>query len=103
MQHGLANHICTVLALYGKYFLTNTFNTPGFNLFLKHGFQFFKYVQSFNLCGKLFNQLARQRMYQSKFQYRCVRAGFLHVLVCDSAGDEADFGVIYFHTVDGHG
>ena len=100
MQNGFPQHIGTVLTLYCKDLLADYWNTPRTNLFFDDRFQFFYNVQRFHIGSKFFDQLFRQRVYQTKLQHRCVRQGFPYILIGDTAGDDTNFLVAVFHTVD---
>ena len=61
-----AKHIGTVFTLYGKDFLTDTPDSPGFHLFLNDRLQFLHNIKGIYPGSKLLNQGLRKGMYQTK-------------------------------------
>ena len=100
-ENDLLYHALRILAQECKLLLTDNIYSELAAVILYVGVELFNDIDFFALCGKVAEQLLGQWIEAAELEIRSLVAeGFLGVLICNSACDNADFFVVVFYLVD---
>ena len=100
-ENDLLYHALRILAQECKLLLTDNIYSDLAAVILYVGVELFNDIDFFALCGKVAEQLLGQWIEAAELEIRSLVAeGFLGVLICNSACDNADFFVVVFYLVD---
>lgn len=95
-ENDLLYHALRILAQECKLLLTDNIYSELAAVILYVGVELFNDIDFFALCGKVAEQLLGQRIEAAELEIRSLVAeGFLGVLICNSACDNADFLSLY--------